>query len=69
MWYTIISLSGVCEVGGGNHSKITTNMRSGEQEFLIPVQHGFESFEVKVAFFINMDQKCNYEFKKTYVHT
>ena len=37
MGYTIIILSGVCDVGSENHSKISGHMTSGDREFLIPV--------------------------------
>ena len=41
MGYSIIVLSGVCDVGSENHSKISGHMTSGEREFLIPVSAGF----------------------------
>ena len=37
MGSSIIVLSGVCEEGSENHSKISGHMTSGEREFLIPV--------------------------------
>ena len=41
MGYSIIVLSGVCDVGSENHSKISGHMTSGERESLIPVSAGF----------------------------
>ena len=41
MGYSIIVLSGVCDVESENHSKMSGHMTSGEQEFLIPVSAGF----------------------------
>ena len=35
MGYSIIVLSGVCDVRSENHSKISGQMTSGEREFLI----------------------------------
>ena len=59
--YSIIVLSGVCDVGSENHSTISGHMTSGEREFLIPVSAGFgESSDVIVSFFIS---------KPCYVHT
>ena len=37
MGYSIIVLSGVCDVKSENHSKISGHLTSGEWEFLIPV--------------------------------
>ena len=41
MGYSIIVLSGVCDVESENHSKISGHMTSGERESLIPVSAGF----------------------------
>ena len=41
MGYSIIVLSGVCDVESENHSKISGHMTSGERVFLVPVSAGF----------------------------
>ena len=41
MGYSIIVLSGVCDVGSENQSTISGHMTSGGREFLIPVSTGF----------------------------
>ena len=41
MGYTIIVLSGVCDVESENHSKISGHITSGKREILIPVSEGF----------------------------
>ena len=55
MGYSSIVLSGVCDGGSENHSKMSGHMTSGGPEFFLsPFQQGFGgSCDVIVAFFIS----------------